>query len=78
MGNREYGRKDKEQASSSGPKVKEQTDVKRSKCREASLANRARIPCLWVAKCKRPSCDYRHPPVCRNYKSGNGCVHEAK
>ena len=27
------------------------------------------------AKCKRSSCNYRHPPVCRNYQSGNRCTH---
>ena len=26
------------------------------------------------ARCKTSSCDYRHPPVCRNYKSGNSCI----
>ena len=74
-GNREHGRKDKEQASSSGPKVKEQTDVKSSKSQKTSLATRAKIPFLWRAKCKRSSCDYRHPPVCHTFKSGNRCIH---
>ena len=27
------------------------------------------------ARSKRPSCDFRHPPVCRDDKSGNRCVH---
>ena len=27
------------------------------------------------ARCRKSSCDYRHPPVCRNYKSGNRCIH---
>ena len=40
-GIREHGSKDKEQASSSEPKVKEQTDVKSSKSIEASPATRA-------------------------------------
>ena len=26
------------------------------------------------ARCKRSSCDFRHPPVCRDYKSGNRCI----
>ena len=51
-GSREHGGKDKEQASSSGPKVREQTDVKSSRSQEASPATRAQIPCLWGAKCK--------------------------
>ena len=74
MGNREL-KKQKEQGSSSVPKVAEQTDAKSSRSREASPATRAKIPYLWEAKCKRSSCDYRHPPVCRNYQSGNGCIH---
>ena len=74
MGNREL-KKEEEQGSSSVPKVTEQTDVKSSGSRETSPATRAKIPCLWAAKCKRSSCDYRHPPVCRNYKSGNGRIH---
>ena len=49
--------------------------MKSSRSREASIAARAKILCQWGAKCKRSSCDYRHPPVCRNYKSGNGCIH---
>ena len=48
---------------------------KAQKSREASPSTRAKIPCLWGANCKRSSRDYRHPPVCRNYKSGNGCIH---
>ena len=27
------------------------------------------------AKCKLSSCNYRHPPVFRNYQSGNRCIH---
>ena len=64
-----------ERASYSVPKVKEQTDVKSSKSLEASPATGAEILCLWWAKCKRSSCDYRHPPVCRGYKSGNRCIY---
>ena len=26
-------------------------------------------------RCWKSSCDYRHPLVCRNYKSGNSCIH---
>ena len=28
----------------------------------------------WKARWKRSSCDYRHHPVCRGYKSGNRCM----
>ena len=54
---------------------KGQIDDKRSTSLEASPATRAKIPCLWRKRCKRSSCDYRHPPVCRNYKSANRCIH---
>ena len=73
--NNEQRRKGKEQASSSVPRRKGQTDDKRSTSLEASPATGAKIPCLWEARCKRSSCDYRHLPVCRNYKSGNRCIH---
>ena len=54
----------------------EETDWRKSlNSVKASPATRAKTPCLWGAKCKRSSCDYRHPPVCRNYKSGNRCIH---
>ena len=71
----ERGRKGKGQASSSVPMGKGRTDDKRSKNTEARRATGAKIPVLWRARCKRSSCDYRHPPVCRNYKSGNRCIH---
>ena len=29
-----------------------------------------KIPCLWLTRWKRLSCNYRHHPVCRVYKSG--------
>ena len=64
-----------EQASSSVPNVKEQTDVKSSNSPEASPATRAEIPCLWEARCKRSTCNYRHHPVCHGYKSGNRCIY---
>ena len=55
-----------EQASSSGPKVKERTDVKNSNSLKASPATRVKkIPCLWLTRWKRSSCNYRHHPVCR-------------
>ena len=38
--------------------------------RKASLATNAR----W----KISSCDYRHHPVCRGYKSGNRCIHGSR
>ena len=28
--------------------------------------------------CKKPSCKFRHPPVCQNYKSEKGCIHGQK
>ena len=34
-----------------------------------------KIPCLWRSRWKRSSCDYRHHPVCRGYKSGNRCIY---
>ena len=52
-----------------------QTDDKRSKSLEARPATKAKIPCLWEARCKGSSCDFRHPPVCRTYKSGHRCIH---
>ena len=64
-----------EQASSSVPTGKGQTDVKSSTSLEASPATRVKIPCLWGARCRKSSCDYRHPPVCRDYKSGKRCIH---
>ena len=27
------------------------------------------------ARCRKSSCDYRHPLVCRKYKSGNRCIY---
>ena len=67
--------KNEEQASSSVPTGLGQTDDKRSTSPEARLATGAQIPCLWGARCRTSSCDYRHPPVCRNHKSGNRCIH---
>ena len=84
----ERRRKGKEQTSSSVPTGKGQTDDKRSKSLEARPATRAKIPSLWGwcgerggegggggARCRKSSCDYRHPPVCREYKSGNRCIY---
>ena len=71
----ERRRKGKEQASSSVPTGKGQTDDKRSTSPEARPSTGAKIPCLWGTRCKRSSCDCRHLPVCRNYKSGNRCIH---
>ena len=68
-------RKGTEQASSSVPTGKAQTDVKSSTSLEASPATGTEVPCLWETRCKRSSCDCRHPPVCRDYKSGNRCIH---
>ena len=33
-----------------------------------------KIPCLWLTRWKRSTCNYRHHPVCRGYKSGNRCI----
>ena len=73
--NNERRRKGKEEASSSVPTGRGQTDDKRSTSLVASPSTRAKIPCLWEGRCKRPSCDYRHPPVCRIYKFGIRCIH---
>ena len=60
-----------EQVSSSGPEVEERIDVKNSNSLKASPATRVKkIPCLWLTRWKRSSCNYRHHPVCRGYKSG--------
>ena len=64
-----------EQAFSSVPKVKTQTDVKSLYSRKASPVTEAKFFCLLRARCKISSCDYRHHPVCRGYKSGNRCIH---
>ena len=71
----ERRRKGKGQASSSVLTGKGQTDDKRSKSLEVRAATSPKIPCLWGARCRKSSCDYRHPPVCRDYKSGNRCIH---
>ena len=39
------------------------------------LRQELKIPCLWKARCKRSSWNYRHHPVCRGYKSGNRCIY---
>ena len=54
--NNEQRRKGKEQASSSVPTGKGQTDDKRSKSLEASHATGAKIPCIWRARCGKSSC----------------------
>ena len=68
-------REGKEQTSFSVLKVRARTDIKNSTSLEARPATGAKIPCAWRAKCKRSSCDFRHPPVCRNYKSESRCIH---
>ena len=73
--NNERRRKGKEQTSSSVPTGKGRTDDKRSTSPEARPATGAQSPCQWGARCRKSSCDYRHPLVCRNYKSGNRCIH---
>ena len=73
--NNEQREKVKEQASSSVPTGEGLTDVKSASSLEASPATEAKIPCLCGARCKRSSCDFRHPRMCRDYKSGNWCFH---
>ena len=35
-----------------------------------------KILCLWEReRCRNSSCDFQHPPVCRDYKSGNRCTY---
>ena len=77
LGNREHGRKDKEQASSSGPKVREQTknaqEVKRQVLRlELKFFAYGEGG---EARCKESSCGHLQPPVCYKYKFGNGCIY---
>ena len=50
-GNRVLGRKDRRHASSSAPKVKEQSDVQCSCSRGASPDRRTRISCAWKSVC---------------------------
>ena len=67
-------REGSEQASSSVPKVRALTDATSSTSLEASPATRARVPCAWGATSKRSSWEFRHFPVCRNYKSESRCI----
>ena len=60
-----------EQVSSSAPEVEERIDVKNSNSLKASPATRVKKnPCPWLTRWRRSSCNYRHHPVCRGYKSG--------
>ena len=68
------------QPSSPAPKVKAQTDGKRpSKSPgsrgEGPSGTSGRIPCgkFLRRQCTNPSCNFWHPPVCLNCKSGSGC-----
>ena len=45
------------------------------KVQRPDLRLELKFPCPWGARCRKSSCDYRHPPVCRNHKSGNRCIH---
>ena len=58
-------------------RVKESNEqtMKSSTSLEDRPATRAKIPCAWRAKWKISSCDFRHPPVCRNYKSESRCIY---
>ena len=69
----ERRRKGKEQASSSVPTGKGQTEDKRSK--RPDLRQELKFLFYEEARCRTSSCDYRRPPVCRKYKSGNRCTH---
>ena len=52
------------------------TDGKSMNSLKASPATKVKKnPCLWWARWKTSSCDYRQHPVCRGYKSGNRCIH---
>ena len=64
------------QSSSPAPKAKAQTDGKipsKSSGRrgESPSGTRGKIPCRNILRgtCTCPSCNFRHPPVCLNYKS---------
>ena len=59
-----------QQAYSSVPKVKKQTDGKAWTVWRPVLRLELKIPCLLRERWKISSCDYRHHPVCRGYKSG--------
>ena len=52
----------------------------RSTSLEARPATRAKIPCLWEARCKLSSCDYRHPPcvVKASLKTGASTARELR
>ena len=64
-----------EQAYSSVPKVKK-IDGKALNGLKASPATKSRNnPFLLRARWKISSCDCRHHPVCRGYKSGNRCIY---
>ena len=63
-----------EQAHSSVPRVKKQTDENLYSLK-SSPPTKAKNPLSVEGKMKKSSCDYRHHPVCRGYKSGNRCVH---
>ena len=39
------------------------------------LRLKLKIPCLWWARWKRSSCNCRHHPVCRGFKSRNRCIY---
>ena len=56
-------------------KWKTQTDEKAWTVWRPALWLKLKITCLWWARWKISSCDYRHHPVCRGYKSGNRCIH---
>ena len=56
-------------------KWKIQTDEEAWTVWRPVLRLKLKIPCQLRARWKISSCDYRHHPVCRGYKSGNRCKH---
>ena len=73
--NRETSAEEVKNTGESSLKPAVKTDDKRSTSLEARPATGAKIVFLWEARCKRSSCNSWHPPVCRNFKSGNRCIH---
>ena len=50
------------------------TNEKAWNCLKTSPVTKAENPLSLVGNMKISSCDYRHLPVCRGYKSGNRCI----
>ena len=54
---------------------REKDDDKRSNIPYPHLLLELKFLGHGVQRCRKSSCVYRHPQVCRNYKSGNRCIH---